>query len=77
MLVITGFFSYVKVQLSLMQDLFSNWTQTLTVVVISTPGIVQVMVVSVRLEKKRHNNLLSKTDEQVPKISLIPVCTYL
>lgn len=46
---ITGFFSYLKVMLWLAQDLFSNCTQTGTALVISTAGMVQVMLLSLRL----------------------------
>lgn len=48
---ITGFFSYLKVMLWLAQDLFSNCTQTGTALVSSTAGIVQVMVLSLRLRE--------------------------
>lgn len=54
---ITGFFSYLKVMLWLAQDLFSNCTQTGTAVVSSTAGMVQVMVLSVRLREDRRGEL--------------------
>lgn len=46
---IIGFFSYLKVMLWLAQDLFSNWTQTRTVLVNSAAGMVQLMVLALRL----------------------------
>lgn len=46
---ITGFFSYLKVMLWLAQDLLSNCTQTGTAAVSSPAGMVQVMLLSVRL----------------------------
>lgn len=49
-----GFFSYLNVMLWLVQDLFSNWTQTGTAVVSSAAGMVQVMVLSLRLRGERH-----------------------
>lgn len=54
---ITGFFSYLKVMLWLAQDLFSNCTQTGTAAVSSAAGMVQVMVLSVRLREDRKGEL--------------------
>lgn len=60
---IIGFFSYLNVMLWLAQDLFSNWTQTRTAVVSSTEGMVQVMVLSLRLCRERHSKLPKPTAE--------------